>query len=465
MTGRIGKTVFIKHCRSNLSWICSILLSIILLTACSTATTTTTQPTAAATNTEIPPPLPTLYTAIPTSFSTITATPEILATLPSPPTAHAYYFMQIGQLLKFLNIYMIDEQTGWAIDAGDLNHILRTRDGGRSWRDVTPYFGYGIPRYFADGFFALDANTAWAMTPEMPACDVQNWNCIRIPDTALMWHTTDGGRTWQGQFIAAVPLGSMPMSIQFLDAHTGWLLAMSFNEPDRHYHLYQTTDGGTNWSEIMDVSSSTAPEVLREKDITAIAFQDSQTGWMSTSEICCEEHLIKVKEWNIYRSTDAGVTWDKFFLPAPDPLPETFLHNTAQCAVQDMQVILPSVLETTFYCYVYEGLSKSYFYFHYHSGDGGDHWVSFQQTGNVQFIDASLGWRMTPKEGAYDLERTQDGGVTWTKLKTVHWNGRLDFVNKFVGWALAGSNDDFTFLHTGDGGRTWEEIKPVVSPN
>lgn len=424
------------------------------------------QTTIAVINTETLPGSSTLIPATtPTVYSTATATLEPYSTLPSPPTARAYYFMQTGRLLKFLNIYMIDEQNGWAIDAGDLNHILRTQDGGRSWRDVTPYYGYGIPKYFANGFFALDANTAWAMTPDMPACDVQNWSCLRVPDTALMWHTTDGGRTWQGQFVTAVPLGSMPMSIQFMDAHTGWLLAMSFVGGSRQYHLYQTADGGTHWSEIMDVSSDTAPESLREKDITAIVFQDSQTGWMSTSEICCEEHLIKVKEWNIYRSTDAGSTWEKFSLPAPNPLPATFLQNTAQCTVQNLRVIPPDALDTTFYCYVYEGLSKPEFYFHYHSGDGGNHWDSFQRTGDVQFIDSTLGWRMTPNNGAYDLERTQDGGVTWTKLKTVHWNGHLDFVNKFVGWALAGSNDDFTFLHTVDGGRTWEEIKSVVSAN
>jgi photosystem II stability/assembly factor-like uncharacterized protein len=371
--------------------------------------------------------------------------------------------MQAGRLLKLITLFMIDEQNGWAIDSRDgFNHVLHTHDGARSWSDVTPYHPYGYPYYSAYGFFALDANIAWATTPQMPACDVQNWSCILIPDTVLMWHTVDGGRNWQGQFITGAPLGSMPMSVQFLDAQTGWLLAMSFLDGGRQYHLYQTVDGGTHWSESMDVSSSTAPEALRGKDITAIAFQDSQTAWMSTAEICCEDHSIIVKEWNIYRSTDTGVSWEKFAIPAPDLLPEIFLRNTAQCSAQDIQVILPGVLDATFYCYVQE-VSNPYFYFHYHSGDSGDHWTSFQKTGDVQFIDSALGWRMTQNNGAYDLERTQDGGVTWTKLRTVHWNGHLDFVNKFVGWALAGSNDDFTFLHTVDGGRTWEEIKPVVS--
>jgi photosystem II stability/assembly factor-like uncharacterized protein len=81
----------------------------------------------------------------------------------------------------------------------------------------------------------------------------------------------------------------------------------------------------------------------------------------------------------------------------------------------------------------------------------------------VQFIDASLGWRITPNEGAYDIERTQDGGITWTKLKTVQWNGRLHFVNQWVGWALAASGDDVALVQTVDGGRTWEQFSPVTT--
>jgi len=450
---------------AKLHWIYWAASLIFIITSCSSTTTPIAEPAPEATDLNTPTAFPVLVTETQVNVPTATAVQETLSTLPPAPTAVTNSYRVRGQPLKLLNIHMIDEQNGWAIESGDFNHILHTKDGGHSWRDVTPYHGYGYPRYFANGFFALDANTAWATTPQMPACDIQNSSCVLIPDTALIWHTIDGGRTWQGQFVTAVPYGSIPMSIQFLDAQTGWMLVMSFLDGGRQYHLYQTIDGGTHWSEAMEFSSGTAPEELRGQDITAIAIQDSKTAWMSTTEICCEEHLIMVKEWNVYRSTDAGITWEKFILPAPNPLPETLLHNSADCTVHDVQAKPSNVLDITIYCYVYEGGLRSYSYFHYHSGDGGRHWVFFPKNRDVKFIDASLGWRMTPRDGVYDLERTQDGGVTWITLKTVLWNGQLDFVNKFIGWALINSDEDITFLHTVDGGRTWEEIKPVVSGN
>ena len=371
--------------------------------------------------------------------------------------------MRVGDPIYLTSIRMSDEQNGWGIDGGD--HILHTRDGGHSWRDITPYYPYHYdkPTFFANAFFALDANTAWVTAPATMACIVQNLNCTVIPNTGVVWHTTDGGQNWQGQFVTPLTQGYTPISMQFLDAQTGWLLTFTILGVDLRYQLYQTSSGGTNWSQVWDISSRTTPEDPHEKNITAIAFQDSQTGWMSTSEICCEAHIIK--EWNIYRSTDAGSTWEAFSLPAPDPLPETFLHNTTQCAVQDVKVISPDSLDTSIYCYVYEGLSKPEFYFHYHSVDGGKHWVSFQKTGDVQFIDAMIGWKMRPDEGAYDIERTEDGGVTWRTIKTVQWSGSLHFVNKFVGWALAGSNEGSALVHTVDGGRTWEVLSPVVAGN
>jgi photosystem II stability/assembly factor-like uncharacterized protein len=316
--------------------------------------------------------------------------------------------------------------------------------------------------FAARGFFALDANIAWLITPQMPACYVENFNCTVVPDTALLWKTTDGGNHWQGQFVSSVPWGYVPMSIQFVDKQTGWLLLMSFIEGNLRYQLHQTTDGGEHWQPVMIADTHPTVRRLPDKEITAVVFQDPRNGWMSISEICCEAQVIK--EWKIYHSTDAGSTWEPFLLPAPDPLPATFLQNPAQCAAQDIEVTQPNILDVIVYCYVYEGDAKPEFWFHYHSPDGGNQWVSFQSFGNVQFIDALLGWRMLSSAGSSDIERTEDGGVTWTKLKTVQWRGNLHFINRFVGWVIAtSSNEETALLHTVDGGRTWDKINPVAT--
>jgi hypothetical protein len=100
------------------------------------------------------------------------------------------------------SLKMIDTQIGWAVQhkyPSELRpgyqmevsypwqpegYILRTMDGGKTWRNVTPPTG----AYSAGGFFALDANHAWA-SESVPCCtDIT---------TTRVWHTRDGGRTWQ----------------------------------------------------------------------------------------------------------------------------------------------------------------------------------------------------------------------------------------------------------------------------
>jgi photosystem II stability/assembly factor-like uncharacterized protein len=69
------------------------------------------------------------------------------------------------------------------------------------------------------------------------------------------------------------------------------------------------------------------------------------------------------------------------------------------------------------------------------------------------------GWRISASGSAYQLERTQDGGVTWQGVgERVDWQEGFQFVDANTGWLVSG--DDFQ--RTMDGGKTWEEIKPLV---
>lgn len=428
---------------------------IVMLTACSPVATAT--PTAvSATSTKLPPasftPPP------PTPILSPTET-QVFPTLLPGPTSTALPALRPGQLLTLTSLHMMDEQTGWGlVESGQIVHTL---DGGNTWKDVTPH----ARGYTERGFFALDANTAWA-TPDEQGCVIEN--CPPLPDKAAIWHTSDGGETWQagqvclqGQecnFDFAVPPDYYhPLAIQFLDAQTGWLLAtVAHGMFQDRYRIYQTTDGGAHWSPIID--SSRGPMT---NNATGLAFQDPQTAWLSTSEI--DGATDPVADWSIYRSTDAGLTWNTIQLPPPHPLPKTFANHTVWCGATGISLVQPNGLNVTAECRVYtDPLSLYEFYFH--STDGGWHWASWLQTGDVDFLDPNIGWRLTLDHGAYDLEQTQDGGQTWVKLKAVKWNGDLDFVNEQIGWSIATSDNITTLVHTADGGRTWEEIKAVVAP-
>jgi photosystem II stability/assembly factor-like uncharacterized protein len=455
MTGRIEKSVFIRYCRMNLPWAYSIITLVIMLAACNPVVAAT-QTTASAIRTEVPPISSTPVISTPITSST--ATEEIYPTYTPAPTSTAIATLQPRQPLILAHIHMSDEKNGWGIDAGE--HIVHTADGGHTWKDVTPRNG----AYKDSGFFALDANTAWA-TSYQYGCYTDI--CSPAPNNATVWHTLDGGNTWQEQHVClqsqecgfdfdVLPGYYYPIAIHFVGAQTGWLLItvehLMFQD---RYRIYQTTNGGTHWSPLID--NIRGPWVM---SVTGLAFQDQQTGWFTTSQI--DGATDPIADWSIYQSTDAGRTWTTFQLPEPAPLPKTFAGNTAWCGASEVNMIPPNTLGVTIGCRVYTK-PWSLYDFYFHSPDGGKHWNSWLKTGDVDFLDSLVGWRSTLNQDAYNLEQTLDGGQTWSKLKTMQWNGDLEFVSEQTGWAIATTGNTVALVHTTDGGKIWEEIKPVVA--
>ncbi len=437
---------------------------IVVLTACSPVATATS--TLATTSTETPPTFRTPISSTPTPSST--STPDFIATLgtyptlPSGPTSTALPTLPPGRSLTLASIHMIDAQNGWGIDASE--HIVHTTDGGNTWKDVTPHGG----GYQNSGLFALDAKTAWATPYWEPCFDLDVKKCAEVEHgRAPVWYTSDGGNTWQEEHVCLwlfpdcqfnfdiPPAYYQPIAIRFLDNHTGWLLVTVAHimSQDR-YILFQTQDGGVHWSLVTD--SALGPGTM---STTGLAFQDKQIGWMSLNN--SGGTMDQFEGWGIYQSTDAGTTWDELPLPVPNPLPKTPANSTVECGGAGVVVVPPNAVGVTIECTVYTN-PLSFYDFYFYSTDSGKHWISWRKTGDVEFLDPLTGWRSALDNGTYEIEQTRDGGQTWTKLKSVKWNGILDFINEQTGWAVATSDNVTSLVHTADGGKTWEEMKPVV---
>jgi photosystem II stability/assembly factor-like uncharacterized protein len=98
--------------------------------------------------------------------------------------------------------------------------------------------------------------------------------------------------------------------------------------------------------------------------------------------------------------------------------------------------------------------------FLYTTSDGGASWqTAVFPGGELYLLDPSHGWALST-----DLHWTEDGGATWTKVKTVAWEGQFSFVNPQLGWAVAHTEQEIALVRTADGGRTWELLEPVISP-
>lgn len=440
-----------------------------LLAACST--TGSPNPAGPA-STQTPLILPSA-TASPYS---ITETPtETVPATPGPVFAPTLIIptLQVGYDTIPATIKMMDAQNGWGIllmPFGVLRpgiqtdpfltrpegYILRTTDGGNTWRNVTPPTG----AYSTQGFFALDANTAWAS---------DNIFCCNKVTATRLWHTKDGGKTWQASQPISFESGRfnefyVPVQIQFVDQNTGWLLAAPEAGMDYSLrsNLYGTTDGGETWTYITELVNCWNG---------GLAFIDPTTGWYGTSCISGGKTMRPFNDqfseggWNVRQTSDGGTS---FFFETLIPLPSDLQKRAStnpevDCGERRVITFTSEAVGIEWECRVYSGLGiyKEVGYFSF-TADLGQTWKTWEPTGNEYFINSTTGWRLLAPG---QLQQTTDGGSSWTTIKVVEWeNAQFDFIDKRQGWAIASNGDATALLHTADGGRTWAEINPVIAP-
>ena len=136
-------------------------------------------------------------------------------------------------------IQFLDLQRGWVV--GKFGNVHRTDDGGVTWAKVEAAgnlagkSGDDKPNFQALHF--VDENHGWVAgyRREMPG--------IEQFDYWLIYHTSDGGQTWQKQL---EQLNILLRDIRFADPQYGW--AVGYNVKDGTSSVLATTDGGKSWT-------------------------------------------------------------------------------------------------------------------------------------------------------------------------------------------------------------------------
>lgn len=348
-----------------------------------------------------------------------------------------------GQQFIVTHIQMINQNLGWGIGGleGASEHVLRTGDGGSTWRDVTPPepapsetdTGKSAVGYF------LDSQVGWVT--------YYRSSLEPTPGRLRVWSTQDGGENWTAsQSVELEFLGTTdyPPALGFEDAESGWLLAANGPSGMHRYPVYllRTVDGGRNWEIVIDPFTGG----LQSCHKSGIVFADRLTGWATVAE--CP---ISAPELSITR--DGGRTWEAVPLPPPEKRPTLF--ETELCEGHSPQLLSPTEGALAVSCST--GLLLNYFY---RTEDGGQTWQSTLYPGGSLWLSGPR----TALALGQKIYQTEDAGQTWEFIKTVQWDGQFSFVNDQVGWAVARSGDAIALVTTTDGAVNWHLLKPTVAP-
>jgi len=418
--------------------------------------------------------------SIPPGNVPITTTPALSSTIQEP----------IGQ------IRMMNASEGWArtwLEGGNTNtrdELLHTSDGGVHWQNVTPAH-YGT--LAGENISYISGTAAWA---EM----------INNANATVFVRTTDGGRTWQASAPLGQPLGMVPPNhaaaninyVTFLTPTIGWLLVATYNDIETVVGeiLYHTTDGGLTWNELTSSTStdaSTSGRLPLPGAYTGLSFINASTGWIMGSNVSLDGVLgdggrPTIREPWLYVTHDGGLTWHAQTLPDTLSIqgsasgivtypPQFFSAGDGLLTVSSWS---PGEIAISVYA----------------THDGGATW---QRNGFVAvflaqnspgttvlampnlvatFADMNAGafWEDSEYQNANTLARTHDGGQNWIQTRLsfpasvggVPSTGQIEFVSARVGWLLllpAGKLPSFApvLLKTLDGGKTWTQVHYTVS--
>ncbi|MGD0611655.1 MAG: hypothetical protein ABSB41_09075 [Anaerolineales bacterium] len=411
------------------------------------------QPTVQPSNaTTLPLPSTTQPTAspLPSTPTTQPGTSPFPATPISSSTGIAHFTS--GQKISITYIRMLDSMRGWAIGGLSMvsDHVFTTKDGGQTWRDVTPPEptpGQGL-QWQALGAF-IDTSSAWVVyAPSFGS---------PAPQSVSIWYTHDGGASWQVSQLDTSAYQEFfdPSHLVFMDNQHGWMLAhVGVGMNHDYVVIAATSDGGVSWNVLLDPVKDGS---IQSCPKNGMAFADTQTGWLTPdcNGVDPTPHL--------FQTVDGGSTWTRLDLPAPVGQPDLFTNDS--CGMHS-----PAVFSALAAAFDMKCLDNATFKveqdYLYRTSDGGKTWqTNSYPGGDLSFFSPQWGLALNQDL----IQVTTDGGQHWTiKSQGITWNGQFSFVDTSLGWAVATNASAVALVKTvssnGNWDGTWDIIRPQVGP-
>ena len=303
----------------------------------------------------------------------------------------------------------VDEDIAWATaydglaPQAPLQEFTKTTDGGELWE--------------ADVIFEAPEDGGLAMIFGLD--ELHAWVPIHSGDPQGIWHTDDGGETWERQATADYSgNGAFPNIVHFWDENNGWCQG---DPVDGYYEMYTTTDGGENW---VRVPSEDIP-APQSGEFGVVGYYDvvGDTVWFST------------QQGRVFKSTDRGYTWSVYQSIFDNYMNIRFLNENDGLVWLLTASGYGDLAETNDGGETWEAVETSGYYcgYHFSSVPGTDAtWISTSPD-----VDGNLG-------ASYSL----DGGHTWTQYTDDPvYNEQVlacDFIEGGIGWAGGFNEDEFT---------------------
>ena len=305
-------------------------------------------------------------------------------------------------------------------------HVWKTTNAGTTWAAVTDTLPYSI------GVVVMDPNNShvvWVGTGENNHQRALGWG-------DGVYKTTDGGKSWknmglkESRQIGGIIIDPRNSNVVYVAAEgSAW-------GPGGERGLYKTTDGGKTWNKVLNISENTG--------VNNVVFDPRDPDVIyATSEQRRRHIFTKIgggPESAVYKSTDAGATWEKIMSGLP------------KVDIGGMGIAVSPVNPDYVYLIMQAAENGSGFYRSTNRGASWEKMSDHHESGqyyNEIYCD--------PKnvDKVYSVETvshvTVDGGRTWKPLSN---NNR--HVDDHAIWI--DPNDTDHFLIGGDGGiyETWD---------
>nr|WP_249040244.1 oxidoreductase [Streptomyces chryseus] len=316
----------------------------------------------------------------------------------APRAAAAWRLKDTGRSdVRFRGLAAVSRQAAWV--AGSRGTVLRTKNGGRSWRNVSPPGAQGLE--FRD-IEAFDGQRAVVLA-------------IGEGEASRILRTDDGGATWTESFRNDDPRAFYDC-VTFFDSRNG--LAMS-DPVDGKYRILSTRDGGRSWRVLPDAGMPAAQpgEAGFAASGQCLVSAGPQDVWLATGGGATGRVL---------HSADRGLTWTatETGIPAGDPARGVFAlafrdrrHGIAVGG--DYRTGEPSPHAAA------------------RTGDGGGTWR--QSAAPPPAYRSGVSWLPRTRSGALAVgptgtDLTRDGGRTWRTIDTGSYD-TVDCARDSACWA------------------------------